>query len=81
MEGRDFVTENRYNDSPIVITIQYISQNFSKFSVHRNESKVNRVYRYVTLHKALQRFNTLTQKYSKFFVSRNKLKLTECIVM
>jgi hypothetical protein len=28
MQGRDYVAENRYNDSPIVITIQYISQNF-----------------------------------------------------
>jgi hypothetical protein len=28
MEGRDSVAENHYNDSPIVITIQYISQNF-----------------------------------------------------
>jgi hypothetical protein len=76
MQGRDSVAENRYNDSPIVMTIQYISQFFSKFSVRRNELKVNRVYRYVTLYKALQWFNTLTQKYSKFFVSRNKLKLT-----
>jgi hypothetical protein len=28
MQGRDSVAENRYNDSPIVITIQYISQFF-----------------------------------------------------
>jgi hypothetical protein len=76
MQERDSVTENRYNDSSIVITIQYISQKISKFSMRRNEPKVNRVYRYVTLHKALQRFNTPTKKYSKFFVSRNKLKLT-----
>jgi hypothetical protein len=76
MQGRDSVAENHYNDFSIVITIQYISQKISMFSVRKNEPKVNRVYRYVTLHKALQRFNTLTQKYSKFFVSRNKLKLT-----
>jgi hypothetical protein len=61
MQGRDSVAENRCNDSPIVITIQYISQKKLKFSMRRNEPKVNIVYRYVTLHKVLQRF-TLTQK-------------------
>jgi hypothetical protein len=54
MQGRDSVAENRYNDS-IHISI------FFKFSVRRNQPKVNILYRYVTLHKSLQRFNTLTE--------------------
>jgi hypothetical protein len=53
MQGRNSVAKNRYNDSPIVITIQYISQKISKFSMRKNEPKVNKVYHYVTLHKTL----------------------------
>jgi hypothetical protein len=41
MQGRYSIAENHCNDSPIVITIQYISQKKFKLSVRRNEPKVN----------------------------------------
>jgi hypothetical protein len=80
MQGRYSIAENHCNDSPIVITIQYISQKKFKLSVRRNEPKVNSA----SLCNASESVITIQYTYSKIFkvfVSRNKLKLTECIVM
>jgi hypothetical protein len=40
IQGKTLCRREPYNDSPIVITIQYISQKYSKFFVRRNESKL-----------------------------------------
>jgi hypothetical protein len=52
--------ENHYNGSSIVITIPVSYLKYSKFSISRDNVKVNRSYRYVTLDEAL----TLHETYN-----------------
>jgi hypothetical protein len=55
-----FATENRYNGSWTVITFSVSHSKYSKFSVGRDNVKVNIAYRYVTLDEVL----TLHETYN-----------------